>query len=140
MEYPDNLVQFRATPAIMAQIAARQFTYSRGLTAARDLARYYYLLEQELPTITLTEAEALLIVDVLHAADYEPHTMKYIWAEVADAGQAFAQYGVSSTTLIPKLRALTPAQQFAIADAVERFWIDTPTATAERLREVGLLR
>jgi hypothetical protein len=66
--------------------------------------------------------------------------MRYIWAEVADAGRAFDEYKVSSTSLIPRLRSLTPAQQFAIADAVERFWANSTTATAERLREVGLVR
>lgn len=121
--------------------------------AQRDIERYYAILDQELATVDLTEAEALTIIDATTGWYVEPHTARLLWAEVEDAirlGQLSADRDIDGDALITKLRALTPAQAMAIIDAVERWWrlravedAAPPGVLAEsagRLAVVGLIR
>lgn len=110
-----------------------------GLVAKRDLERYYTLLRDEFATLRLTEAEASLLCDVCNGTIWEPHTMRLLWAQIADAEpELFEKWGVDQAPFISRLRQLTPGQTFAIVDAIERFW--RAPNEPDRLRAVGLVR
>lgn len=112
--------------------------------AQRDLERYYYLLRVSLPTFTVNEAQ--LICDVMNGTITEPHTASLLWANVADALEdGYAEkWSVDGDALVKRLRALTPFEQLAVADAVERFWrrvgAGIDETNEERVRAVGLVR
>jgi hypothetical protein len=137
-------VSFR-DQALASQLAARSGERSLGLTAARDLERYFALLRDTLPTVPLAENEAMLVCDALNGIIIDPHTYKLtyklIWAQVDDAihiDRLDRKWDVDGQALVSKLRGLTAAQCLALADAVERFWLD-PNAP-DALRRVGLVR
>ncbi len=137
--YP-NHVGFKAPPDVFDALQHRQGNHSISITAKRDLERYYRLLEMEAQEFT--EAEASLICDALNGTFFEPHTITLLWANIADAIRydgLDGKWDVDGAALVERLRNLTPAQTFALADAAERFWNATGT-TAERLRAVGLVR
>jgi hypothetical protein len=127
--------------ALASQLAERSGERSLGLTAARDLERYYSLLRDTLPTIPLAANEAILVCDATNGIIIDPHTYKLIWAQVHDAihiDRLDEKWDVDGQALVSKLRGLTAAQCLALADAVERFWLD-PNAP-DALRRVGLVR
>mgnify|MGYP005836664335 CR=1 FL=1 len=136
-----RMVQFRAGD-LLPEIEARAGRLSIGLTARRDLERYYALLDAELARLELSEAEAGLVMDALNGTLFEPHGLGQLWAEVAVAihyGDLGTKHGVDTAALIDKLRSLTPGQAAAMVDAAARFW-QSPNPTGEALRRVGLVR
>ena len=113
-------------------------------TARRDLERYYTLLRMSLPTFTV--AEASLLCDAMNGTITEPHTASLLWANVADAlddGLA-EKWDVDGEALVRRLRALSPFEQLAVADACERFWRRVGSGSgatpAEMLLNIGLAR
>jgi hypothetical protein len=144
MPAPD-LVQFRPgkpLAELLATRATRDPGRSPGVVAKRDLLRYYLLLEIGLDGLGLTEAEACLICDALNGTWLEDPTIRLSWAEVADAcrlDHLDEKWAVDGDALVAKLRALSLLQQYALADAVERFWQTPELPTDEGLRRVGLL-
>lgn len=113
----------------------------RGQVASRDLGRYYLLVDHELRALGLTEPEASLICDALNGTFFEESSVPAIWTEVADAirlGALDQKWAIDGAALVARLEQLTPGQRFALADAVERFWLDTSVPTAERIAQVGL--
>lgn len=138
-------VNFRAGE-LQDDLEARTRPTGGGLavTAKRDLERYYYMLRAQTPT--LTRAEWCLTIDALNGTLMEPHTMKYVWADVEDAiGDGYAnKWGVDGVKLVAFLRALTPFQQLAVVDVAERFWTHVAShpgedfTHSERLRALGL--
>jgi hypothetical protein len=116
-----------------------------GLTARRDLERYYHALQQALATIEFNESEAALIVDACNGIIFEPHTMQLLWAQIEDAVRSDrldAKWDADAQVLVAKMRALSYWQALAVADAIERFW-NLPTeqrSIPEGLRVVGLLK
>lgn len=136
-------IVFRAVDELTADLTARTGANSLGLTAQRDLERYYALLAAELRTVSLTAAEALLIADALNGTLWEPHTIRLLWAGVDDAirldGLA-EKWQVDGAALVAKLRALTPGQTVAVIDAVERAWQADSDDLRERLVRVDLLK
>lgn len=110
--------------------------------ARRDLTRYYQLLRMTLPTFA--EGEASLLCDVLNGTRLDEHTMTLLWAEISDAlADGLAEkWEVDGPALVARLRALTPAEAYAVVDACERFWRgpyrqDGPMI--DQLRAVGLV-
>lgn len=145
----ENLLSFRAAPALLAALRARARPGAdRGeLSAqARECLEYHFAaLAAELATVDLTEGEALLIMDSLNGVLTEPHTVSLLWANVADSihGDGLdSKWGVDGPSLVAKLRALTYSQALAIADAATRWWhIQQDYADrSESLRVVGLLK
>lgn len=113
----------------------------------RELARYYGLLRMELATVDLSGAECCLIADALNGTLWEPvETTRLLWASIDDAirmDDLDAKWGVHGDKLVERLRALTPGQCLALADAIERAWRllgpgDLPYE--EVFARVGLLR
>ena len=112
--------------------------------ATRDLERYYHALQEALKTVELTEQECLLLCDALNGTIMEPHTIRLLWATVADAVQLDGldrKWGVDGEALVAKLRGYSYPQQLAIVDAVERWWaLADKSDRAASLREVGLVK
>ncbi len=113
----------------------------------RDLERYYAVLADSLRTLTLTEAEASALVDALNGTLLEPHTYRFLWADVEDSLPELAEkWGIDGPALVRKLRGLSPGAAMAAADAVEQFWTRVSRGEAkgeshaDRLRAVGLVR
>lgn len=115
---------------------------SLGLTAKRDLTRYYDTLRRELKLAIrdLTRGEKLALIDVSNGTLWDSNSAGFLWAEVADADpDQLAQWEIDHDALVDKLRALTPTQSLALVDALERWWL-LPEVTDhdESLRAVGL--
>lgn len=147
-------VQFRSME-VESAIGVRLSDYlgSPGRVAARDLERYYDILAAELRGVSLTEAEAMALVDALSGVLHEPPEVArtMLWAGVDDAiclDGLDAKWNIDGPALVAKLRALSPAQAMAVIDAVERWWVLVGAADGDevapeceaRLRVVGLLR
>lgn len=122
---------------------------SPGAIAKRDLTRYYKLLGSTLAALDLREDEAGLLTEAaagLRDIDEPARSVvhRYLWAEVADtirAGGLGAKWQVSDTdALVERIRSLSPVEQTALLDALERYW-DAPDSMprGELLRRVGLV-
>ncbi len=143
-----KLVTFRAFPEQLASAieARRDHGEPLGAVARTQLERYFALLDQELERVQLSEAEAMLICDSLNGIISDPQTMRIgLWAGVDDSIHLDGldeKWSVDGPALIAKLRALTPAQAFAVTDAVECWWgrNEIDEDPRERLRIVGLIR
>jgi hypothetical protein len=147
-----NLVMFRVMPELLQQLQSRASSrttdeQSANLIARRELERYYAVLADSLREVTLTQAEASLIVDAMNGTLSEAHTYSLLWANVADAihydGLA-EKWGIDGPALVAKLRALSPGAAMAVVDAAERYFVLASRIgsedLAETLRAVGLLR
>jgi hypothetical protein len=117
---------------------------SANEVARRDLGRYYVLLERELRTVELGEAEASLITDALNGTMMDAGSWTLLWAEIDDAcllDRLHEKWDVDGGRLVAKIRAMTPGQTLALVDAVERFWQPGQVEdTGAQLRAVGLVR
>lgn len=140
-------VQFRADDALADQLAARGVQWydnaedapSAGNVARRDLQRYYHALGETLKTITLSEAEASLVVDACNGILFKSWSVSLLWATVDNAirleGMA-DKWQVDGPALVERLRGLSYCQSLALVDAVERYW---QAPDGEALRRVGLV-
>ncbi len=120
---------------------------SNGGVAARDLERYYRLVERTLQGIVFSVAEASAIVDACNGTFWDSYSLfdgLALGLEDAISGDQLDQkWGIDGERLLAKLRALEPVQHLAIVDAIERFWVSVGFQSRDReeiLREVGLLR
>ena len=98
---------------------------SPGVTAKRDLDRYYALLESELKTVKLSELEWNLLRDACNGTLFEAHTMHFLYAEIEDAIKVDGldtKWKVDGGELIGKLKDYSPGQIWAIIDALGRWW------------------
>lgn len=75
----------------------------------------------------LDESEMGLIIDALNNPMFrEPSAISVITASIEDAidmDAAAAKWGVDDAALLEKLQGLTYAEQVALVDAVERWWL-----------------
>lgn len=119
-----NLINFRPGE-LQDQIQARMGHNTAGGTAKRDLARYYKLLDQVLPSLDLAREEASLICDALNGTYLDEHTYHLLWASIEDAvtmDHLDKKWGVDGPALVNKIREYSPPQTMALLDATERFW------------------
>lgn len=115
---------------------------SRGAVANREVERYYALIGRELGRLPFSEAEASAICDALNGTILEPSSIPLLRGGIEDAveGDDLAtKWGIDGGALVSKLRELPLGALYALADAVERFWLD-PNPLPEALRRVGLIR
>lgn len=144
-EQPFNLpITFRPRKGMGQDIAVRwDRTGWPGGTARRDLERYYEALRRGLNSVSLTEEEALAIVDACNGTLWSPHSVPFLWAEVADAirlGGLATKWQLDGPTLVSKLQSLHYCQCLAIVDAAERWWLLPPEQhNRDGLIAVGLL-
>lgn len=133
-------VAFRATGELAARLTHPRL--SMGDMTKRTLERHSALMDAELADLSLTEGEALVIVDACNGAQWEPWSMHLLPGAVAKAVEVDHLDGkwlVDGPALVAKLQRLTRAQCYALALAAERFWQD-PRPYLEKLRAVGLVK
>lgn len=111
----------------------------------RDLGRYYNLLDYALKEVTLTEQEALFIVDSTNGSIFDEVGIRMLWAGLEDSiryDSLDAKYQIDGNELINKIKKANIAYLFALADAIERFWIlnNSETEMIDNLKKVGILR
>ena len=112
------------SPKLLPKLAARATpALDAAAIAARDLGRYYALLEREGPGALVSPAEACVIRDALPAyraarrEDASATLATAVAAEGTDAGQV---YEVDVPALSERLRGLSPLQLLAVIDLAER--------------------
>ena len=112
-----------------------------GRFVQEDLERYYYLLEEALSQVTLTESEAWLIRHLcLGWWVTTPSDAQGLWQEVEDALAAGADLFTDwnengeGQQLIDKLKGLTNVQAMAVVHAAQR----VPAAPPETPRRAVL--
>jgi hypothetical protein len=120
-------VQFRAGELAPMLEERAQEGDSSGQIAARDLARYYRTLADELRRVSLEEPEWNLLRDSLNGYLHTPGIPAHIalLANVEDSIKldgAAKKWQTDGDALLAKLRALTPTQALAVLDAVEQWW------------------
>lgn len=76
--------------------------------------------------LRLTIAEASAVCDALDGG------------VLVMAGDDILGWGADVAALIVRLRTLTPLGQYALVDAIERFWREPHRDAGETLRETGL--
>jgi len=124
------------------RLAERTEEGSLGLTALRDLERYYALLPAALEEVAsiFTLAEKIALCDVANGVLWETAGVPLVWTEVADADRGqVEQWGVNREVLVDKVKSLTIAQTYALVDALERLRLSDVTGNHKRLAAVGLL-
>ena len=115
----------RYAPPIVGRGAAgpKQGRAPAGV-AARDLARYYALLDRERPSTIISPDEACLIRDAL--PDFRSARREDPVATLADVVERHARaddagvYEVDVPALVGRLRGLSPLQLLAVIDLAER--------------------
>ena len=112
-------------PRVVAGLAARQMpALDAAGVAARDLARYYALLERERPGAVVAPDEGCLIRDALpefRAArrDDPDVTLAAVIEKHARSDDA-SVYEVDVAALVERLRGLGPVRLLAVIDLAER--------------------
>jgi hypothetical protein len=147
-------VQFRAGPVArqLAQRVAADHDLSPDLVARRDLLRYYTLLLNDIRGVDLTRSEAMLCCEALSGPLGGPDDIgrspAAVYASIIDAmrlDRLDEKWEVDQAILTEKVAGWTAGQRYAVADAVERWWLLTTDDGAgetddQALGEVGLLR
>jgi hypothetical protein len=91
-----------------------------------SLDRYFYLLDYARREIeeTFTLSELSLICDMCNGTYFESYSLVGgIAADITDTEpEKFTYWKVNKKTIIEKLNALSPLQDAALVDAVERYW------------------
>ena len=104
---------------MLAFLRARQKEdESLGTVARRQLEFYQALLArgiQEIQALELSQKEALRILEALNGILITPETTPLLWAGVAQ------RLGDEDPT-VRKVRSLSPAGIWALADAAAQFW------------------
>lgn len=140
-KYNSNKIAFHAADLIDA--LKQRNPDSPSLAAKRDLERYYTLLEDALPTLDLSEAEALLIFDALNGVKFSTETIQLLRYNVADGieERLDQKWGVNGKALLQKLKSYNHTQLFALADAIEQLGVDSYQIAdlATELKRVGLI-
>ena len=113
------------SPRVVTNLKARSTpALDASGVAARDLARYYALLERERPGVLVSPDEACLIRDAL--PDFRAARRDDPEATLAGAVEAHARsagtdgYEVDVPALVDRLRGLGPVQLLAVIDLAER--------------------
>lgn len=124
----DAPIQFRPGP-LTSHLAARSGgTMTANEVARRDLDRYYAILGRELATVEFTDAEWMALRDALNGTLAEAWwSANELATEIEDAladglGERWGLSATQGRALVERLRQLSPAQTFAVIDAVERWW------------------
>jgi hypothetical protein len=108
---------------------------------ARDLDRYRDVLARSLPKFSV--GEACLLCDICNGWFVTTASYCLIWMEVEDGIELDGldeKWEVDSPGFVDRLKALTPAENIAVIDAIERWFEGTPHNDYETsLRQVGLV-
>jgi hypothetical protein len=113
-----NNVFFKADRALLDFLSRRQAGESLGLTAKRLLRWLVVLLDEgyeELRRTGFTQEEIEAVLQALRGAAFTPEEPPLLWAYVAEAMG-------DEHEITKKVRALSPAALFALADLAWRRW------------------
>lgn len=145
-------IQFRPG-SLTEQVSRRGATDNATAShiAARDLNRYYALLDMALASVHLTETEANLLVDTLQGREINLRLARNLALElepILTHEALVTVWGAIPLALLAKIRVWSLLQRMAICDAIERWRVlmngqpaDRPDTTRdESLVIVGLLR
>lgn len=141
----EKQIVFRAGGNLLKSIQNRidnEFT-SEHQIVRRDIERYYTLIQYALREIELTEKEAMFIIDSTNGTMFEPFTIRLLWANLEDSiliDNLHINYDIDATKLVEKIKNASVGYQFALCDAIERWWkIEGDISNIEKLKQVGLL-
>lgn len=101
--------------AVERELRARSGDRSLGVTASRDLARYYRALRLAVPAFSY--AEAVAVYAALAGWEAGEDGLSFLFARVYDYQ---AQQGTLDMELVERLRRLPPIAGLALLDACER--------------------
>ncbi|MDT7947167.1 MAG: hypothetical protein RQ897_02330 [Thermoflexus sp.] len=113
-----NNVFFKADPRLLDFLRHRQAGESLGLTAKRLLRWLVVLIDEgyeELRRAGFSREEINAVLQTLRQAAFTPEEPPLLWAYVAEAMG-------DEHPLTRKVRALSPAALFAMADLAWRVW------------------
>ena len=138
------LIQYRPSEQQFKSLQERsELGKSPSLIAEEMIDCHLYLLQRSLPTFS--ENEAMLLVDAMNGCILDYHTSGLLWANIADAVDSDhldEKWHVDGKALVEQLRALTPFEQWAIYDAIQRAWNGETYRVLdmqERVKRVGLV-
>ena len=123
MKKEPRTVSIYLRPALEAELEARGD--NRNHIIHRDLERLYTLYRLALRDVKLTLPEAWFIVDMLNGRLMDANTAGLLWASAEDACSMDGldkKWEIDGKAFVEKLKALSPVQALALADAAERFW------------------
>lgn len=135
----DNQIRFRAQEDLFVEIQARSYGDTPSAVAYRDLRRYYQLLARQTPKFS--EAEANLLLRALFDRQHDASAADLVWGAVDEAmrNDGFSELGIDRQEFVARLRdELSPFEQFAIVDAVERVKRLRPQPKTRRERDLAL--
>jgi hypothetical protein len=113
-----NNVSFKADDRLLAFLSRRQAGESLGLTAKRLLRWLAVLLDEgyeEVRRAKFTQEEIETVLQALRGAAFTPEEPPLLWAYIAEVLGDEHQ-------LTRKVRVLSPAALFALADLAWRRW------------------
>jgi len=118
-----SAIQFR-NAALAGELLMRGDNLNQ--IAQRDLGRYYTLIRNAATNLVpqFSEAEWALMFDLRASYPAEPMPPDLFWMSIADAvagGEALRFGEVNG--LADKVRALSPLDQAAVGDYIERWWV-----------------
>ena len=123
-------IQLRPDDSLAAALAARAHDTSRNLIAARDLGRYYTLLDFSRRRLArlFDESQRLAIIVALGSTFVDDSLAPFLGHEIAEAlthndpelEMHLDSLDADVPAMLDTLKELTPADLYALADAVER--------------------
>ncbi len=110
-ESQNNLCDERVQAQVTAELARYHMLLARGRASARA---------------TFSENELWLMADALNGTVQLAEFIEYLWHEVSDAchlDDLDRKWEVDGKELVRKLREAETSTIFALADAIEQFWL-----------------
>jgi len=121
----------RLPDALIEELDIRNQSQSLPEVIRESLARYFTLLSHERRMLKpkFSPGELSLLADICNGTMFPDNMIPLgLLADAEDAEQEYySKWGVDRAGLLSKLRALTPCQEAALVDAVERFWTAVST-------------
>lgn len=116
-EMATALIQFRGGE-LADELCARYDHGDRSTGARRDIARYYWLLGEELAKVPLSDAEVKLFVQLTLGTEWTPQNIGLLGPHLEREGRNSKAAGAKA--LATKIEALGPAARMALLDGAER--------------------
>lgn len=138
-------VAFRPGPLLGPLMERAEAPNDRFISqiAQRDLDRYYTALALALNTVSLSENEAMFLIDISNGTLYDMVAAQALQWEIEDAIPDYAaKWEVDGPALLAKANGWNLLQKTAIMDALERFWNDAYHIenTQAKAARVGLIK
>ena len=124
---PNKTISIRPSDEFLTEIAARG--EPTGSTIQAQCERYFYALNVALGTVSLTQGEACLILDVTNGTLWESWSIGMLWASVADGIRLDGldtKWEIDGPALVAKIQSWDYWQTLAVVDAAERWWRQEP--------------